>query len=388
MEFKEAIKLIYEKLDRGLLKDSFLTLSTILDYVGSSIYDKALAYAFFEVDKRIHIYKTFETHSLAEGRRIISEDFKNHEYEHSGKEIAESINALTRLMHPVEFAEYEAKKTKKNPAKAQAIVVKANKPVKGKEEEKDNKKAVIIPAPNQKVNTPNNKIDISKYKSIHIRGACQRFNVMYGNVKEPTLLRTDVATGNTTSYTPAPVFGQLEVYVGKNKNATYYLMLPPGRYATLNITMDMTKVMVCGLDATKPFNVSKISLANKYGKTWIHSNTNKVDINAGCNNVTLMGTYGSIKGFFNTCSLEGMISINKRNQNPFIKVITRQGDINLVIEGLRYKVGHGIIHPTTRYDAFQEVDGKKVSFDLTTEKGKIHLNPSSKDKNNLMPTRS
>lgn len=110
MSFKEALNNLIQKNGIEVLNDKFKTRSFLSDRVGSNYYDNKLIEHFLLINCIFDLPTLFKKKGLKKGRDFLQEKYENFKYDITKKEYVDSINPISEIICPKEYAKFQKKK--------------------------------------------------------------------------------------------------------------------------------------------------------------------------------------------------------------------------------------------------------------------------------------
>ncbi len=267
MEYKEAIRMVFDNKGEGVFQEAFLLRSLLSDIVKSSFADYKLVCLLHKLYEYTNVYDLFKSKGLDKAREEIVLFYPHFEKEYSKREFVDAVNPIASICCPNEYKENNRPRIS-NPAKI--IKIKAT----------HTPQIVISPRPNpvNKANKPRK----TTFKSVDIRTNATSLEIIKSNTKTPKVyvdkqeikldLASLIAGGNT-----------LPLHFS-SKGSLIEVCLPDKKYQSITIVGGDTRINICDL-SFDGINAKTLKIANK---------TKIISCNATCNDLTLLSEEGEL----------------------------------------------------------------------------------------------
>jgi len=103
MEYKIAIEQLVNNYGIEVLKNPYLSLAILSDYIGFSIEGKEYLHAFYLINKNINIIEVLQENTLENARKLFKEAYKNLSSEIQYRTFTSCINPISKITHPNEY---------------------------------------------------------------------------------------------------------------------------------------------------------------------------------------------------------------------------------------------------------------------------------------------
>jgi len=127
MNYKETIEKLFNNNGSNILNEYFRANSLLLDYVGSSIYDKRLVEVILMVYKIVDVYLLFKVKGLDDARNTLQEMYKYNYFNCTKQELVDAINPISDLLYPNSHSSNKNNKSNAAIIKTNNTVVTSNK---------------------------------------------------------------------------------------------------------------------------------------------------------------------------------------------------------------------------------------------------------------------